>query len=476
MIQGLSLRAKRSNLLAFFLCVSLTGCTLMPGYHRPGPVIPAQWPASSVLAKIQTGGPTALDLISFKEFFNDPRLYQLIELALENNRDLRVAALNVELLSAEYRIGQAQGFPQINGTANGLQQKALTLGGGDTVKSRSYSLNLGVTSYELDLWGHVRSLKKEALENYFASQEARRSAQISLVAQVAIQYFTERALQEELITALQTLKSAESYAGLIKASYDLGNASELDLQSTQVQVFSARTAVFSYQRQHIQAENALALLIGQALPSGLPAPKLFNEEKVMSDIPAGLPSDLMERRPDILEAEHQLKAANANIGAARSAFFPKILLTGSGGIATARLTDLFTGSSVWSFAPQISVPVFDAGANKASLDVAKISKSIQVAQYEKAIQTAFQEVANALTARSMYNDQADAQEALVKAQRQRYDLADIRYRNGIESYLTVLTAQQDLYAAEQNLTQLKLAKLANLITLYKALGGGWQEK
>jgi len=393
-------------------------------------------------------------------------------LALKNNRDLRVAALNVELLSAQYRIGLAQGFPQINAIGSGQKQKEIIVGG-SVVKAGNYNVSLGVTSYELDLWGHVRSLKKQALENYFATIEAQRSAQISLIAQVAIQYLTQRALQEQLIETQKTQKSVEDYYQLIKASYDLGNASLLDLRLADVQMQTARVNFFNYQRLLAQAENALVLLIGQPIPSNLPEPRVFNLQKVLSDIPAGLPSDLMERRPDILEAEHQLKAANANIGAARSAFFPKILLTGSGGIASVKLTDLFTGSSVWNFAPQITMPIFDAGANRASLDAAKISKSIQVAQYEKAIQTAFQEVADALTARASYNDQMKAQEALVKAQQQRYDLADIRYRNGIDSYLTVLIAQQDLYTAEQNLIQLQLARLSNLITLYKALGGSW---
>jgi len=441
----------------------------MPRYLRPEAPVSSQWPKGGQ----PDSASVAATSIGWAKFFSDPRLHKLIELALNNNRDLRVASLNVELLSAQYRIGLAQAFPTILAEGNGLREKEIVPGGG-TIKGGQYSLTLGVTAYELDLFGRVRSLKKQALETYFATQEAQRSAQISLVAQVAIQYLTQRALQEQLIETKETLRSTESNYNLIKASYGFGNSSLLDVSSAEVEVQTAHANLFNYQREYDQAEDALVLLIGEPIPSDLPAGEPFNSQKVLEDISAGLPSDLIERRPDILEAEHQLKAANANIGAARAAFFPKILLTGSGGIATAKLTDLFTGSSVWSFAPEISMPIFDAGANAASLDAAKISKSIQVAQYEKAIQVAFQEVADALTARASYNDQLDAQEALVKAQKQRYDLANVRYHNGIDSYLTVLTAQQDLYTAEQNLIQIQFARLSNLITLYQALGGGWQ--
>jgi multidrug efflux system outer membrane protein len=459
--------------LFYFFCITLSGCTFIPHYQRPALPVSSQWSQGSASGDQQAGKAVPAASIGWVEFFSDPRLHKLIELALNNNRDLRVATLNVEFLAAQYRIGEAEAFPTINGSANGLKQQAISSFNDALIKSSNYSLTLGVTAYEVDLWGRVRSLKKQALENYFSTQEAQKSVQISLVAQVGTQYLSERSLEEQLIETQETLKSTQANDRLIKASYDLGNASLLDVKSAEVQMQTARANFFDYQRQHAQAENALALLIGQPLPSDLPPPQPFNSQKVLSDIPAGLPSDLIERRPDILEAEHQLKAANANIGAARAAFFPKILLTGSEGIASAKLTDLFSGSNVWSFAPQITMPIFDFGANGAALDAAKISKSIQVAQYEKTIQTAFREVADALTARATYNDQVEAQESLVKDQQQRYDLANIRYRNGIDNYLTVLTAQQDSYAAEQNLIQLQFARLSNLITLYKVLGGGW---
>jgi multidrug efflux system outer membrane protein len=298
-----------------------------------------------------------------------------------------------------------------------------------------------VTSYELDVFGRVRSLKKQALETFFASEENRKSVQISLVAQVAIEYLSERALAEQLIQTQETLKSLEEYFKLIKGSYDIGNASQLDLKSSEAQVQAARANVANYVRLHAQAENALVLLLGQSVPEDLPAPQPFTSQSFLTDIATGTPSDIIESRPDILEAEHFLKAANANIGAARAAFFPKITLTGSAGEASVKLTDLFSGSSVWSFAPQITVPIFDAGANRASLDVAEIRKSIEIANYEKVIQTAFREVSDALVARSTLDEQISAQEALVKAQQQRSELADVRYRNGVDSYLTVLLAQ-----------------------------------
>jgi multidrug efflux system outer membrane protein len=461
------------KILSIVTLLSFTGCTLMPGYHRPAS------PVSSMYRTISKEDASksvqaAVD-IGWREFFSEPRLQRLIEIALNNNRDLRVAALNVDLLRAQYRIGIAYLIPTISGTGSGTRQRDV-LPDGEASTTGKYSLRVGVSAYELDLFGRVRSLKKQALEQYLASEEARRSVQISLVAQVAIQYLTERALAEQLIETKETLKSLEQYYQLIKSSYDVGSTSELDLRSSEAQVQTARVNVSNYERQHAQAENALALLLGQPIPDDLPSPQPFGSQTILTDIAEGVPSELLQRRPDILEAEHQLKAANANIGAARATFFPKITLTGSGGIASVSLADLFSGASVWSFAPQISIPIFGGGAKEATLDAAGISKSIEIAQYEKAIQTAFREVSDALIGRTTLDEQVDAQQALVKAQQQRYDLADVRYRNGVDSYLTVLTAQQELYNAQQNLIQTQFSRLSNLITLYKALGGGWGDR
>ncbi len=465
------------KLFLILVCVILVGCSFIPKYNRPESPISSTWPSAP---GYNVDGKKTADLsangadIGWDAFYSDPRLKKLIELALNNNRDLRIAALNVDLLRAQYRIGQGGAIPKVNALGSGLRQRDIS-SDGDVTTTGKYSVKLGVTSYEIDFFGRVRSLKKQALENLLARQEAQRSIQISLVAEVATQYFTERSITEQLIQAQQTLKSVQAYYALIKSSYDVGNASEIDLRTAEGQVQSARADVAHYVRQHAQAENALVLLIAQQLPRDLPAPQPFGSAKILSEIPSGLPSDLIARRPDILEAEHQLKAANANIGAARAAFFPKITLTGAGGIASIKLTDLFTGASVWNFSPQLTMPIFDAGANAASLDAAKISKSMEVAQYEKVIQTAFREVADALAASATFDEQIDAQQALVKSQQQRYDLADVRYRNGIDSYLTVLIAQQDLYRAEQSLIQSQFVRISNLITLYKALGGGWEK-
>ncbi len=339
-----------------------------------------------------------------------------------------------------------------------------------------YGVSAGVISYELDLFGRVRSLKAEALNRYLATKEGRRAAHIALVAEVAIQYLAERQMDEQLSVARQTLKAVEDSHGLNKRSFDNGIASELDLRSAEAQVETARANVAALTLLQAQAENALVLLVGCPLPSNLPAPRPLESQAVRAEVPEGLPSDLLQRRPDIVQAEYQLQAANANIGAARAAFFPRILLTGAAGASSLRLEDLFTGpAKAWNFSPQITVPIFDAGNNRANLDASKVSKLIEVANYEKAIQTAFREVADALAARAMIERQLAALEALVKAEQRRYDLAELRYRHGVDSYLNVLSAQQDLYNAQQNLIRSRAARLSSLVTLYKALGGGWLE-
>jgi multidrug efflux system outer membrane protein len=314
------------------------------------------------------------------------------------------------------------------------------------------------------------------LENYFATAEARRNAHISLVAEIADQYLNELELDDQLAVARQTLASVQSAYDLNKQSYDAGNISELDLRTAEAQVETAKVSIASYEQQRNQANNALVLLVGETLPTNLPPVQPLAAQKILADLPAGLPSDLLQRRPDILEAEHELKAANANIGAARAAFFPTIKITANAGVSSDQLAQLFaSGSGTWLFNPQITLPIFEAGQNKANLDVANLNKKIEIANYEKAIQTAFREVADALTAKHFLAVQIAGQERLVAAEQSRYDLADARYRNGVDSYLTVLSAQQDLYNAQQNLVTLQFSRLSNLVSLYQALGGGWNE-
>jgi outer membrane protein, multidrug efflux system len=459
--------------------VVLAGCTLAPKYERPAPAISTNWPAPPVETGTATNTATvpAAD-IGWRDFFRDPRLQRLIELALTNNPDLRVAVLNVEQSRAQYRIQGAALYPEINATASGSRQRlpGVLSGHGAPLTTSLYRIDLGTTSYELDLFGKVRSLKAEALENYFASMETQRSARIALVTQVAIAGLLEYALTEELNLARQTLAAVSKSYELTRSSYEAGVVSELDLRTAEGQVQTAKSNVAALEQQQAQARNNLVFLVGLPLPADLPPPQPVSSAAALPDLPAGLPSDLLLRRPDILAAEHQLKAANASIGAARAAFFPSLKITATGGIASGQLEDLFDGNSrTWIFSPEITLPIFTAGKNRAELDVAKIGKLIEVANYQKAIQTAFREVADDLAVQATVNVQIDAANALIKAEQRRYELADARFRQGVDNYLTVLTAQQDFYSAQQSFIQFQTTRLFNLINLYQALGGGWQE-
>lgn len=343
------------------------------------------------------------------------------------------------------------------------------------VTSDQWSASLGTTAYELDLFGRVRSLNKQALEKYLATAEAQRAAQISLLAEVATEYFTLRQTEEQLHLARETLAAVQGSYDLNHATFDAGASNELDLRTAEGQVQTAKINVVTYERQAAQAENYLTLLVGQPLPADLPAPGPFNAANLLAEIPAGLPSELVQRRADILEAEHALKAANANIGAARAAFFPTITFTASVGATSDQLSKLFgSGTGVWSFSPQVTVPIFTGGQNRADLDAARVSGRIEVANYEKAIQTAFREVADALVAGASYAAEIEARAASIHAQQRRFELANARYRQGEDSYLNVLSAQQDLYSAQQGRLEAQFNKLASQISLYRALGGGWK--
>jgi multidrug efflux system outer membrane protein len=457
--------------------VTLAGCTLAPNYHRPPATVSSNWPNFAGQSKVATNAVPAAD-IGWREFFRDARLQQVIELALTNNLDLRVAVLNVEQSRAQYRIQRAALFPEIDATGNGLLERIPpnVEGFPSALDLHQYSLSLGTASYELDLFGHVRSLKRQALETYFATEETRKSAQISLVAEVATAYLMDRELTEQLAVARQTLAAVQSSYDLTKRSYDAGVVSELDLRTAEGQVQTARENEASYEQQLAQAEDNLVFLVGRPLPKELAAPKPLNAPNYLSGVTTGLPSDLLQRRPDILAAEHQLKAANANIGAARAAFFPAITLTASGGTESAELANLFApGSGAWMFTPQITLPIFTGGRNVANLNLAKIGKQIEVANYQKAIQTAFREVSDALAVRAAVGTQLDAGEKLLNAEQRRYELARARYAQGVDSYLDVLSAQQDLFNAQEGLIQYQFSHLSSLINLYQALGGGWLE-
>lgn len=466
------------NLKHYGFCTLLllaSGCTMAPRYTRPDAPVTTTWPSGEAYkGEADKAGQKPLAEVPWKEFFVEPRLQKVIELALANNRDLRVAALTIEKTRAQYRIQRADLLPTVNGTAGATIQRtpADLSSNGQARISEQYNVGLGVSNYELDLFGRVQSLKDQALEQYLATEEAQKSAQISLIAEVANAWLTLAADRERLKIARDTLASQQDYYQLIKHRYDAGITSALDLYQAQTAVDTARVDIARYTTLLAQDQNALGLLVGKAVPSEL-LPAELGAITALQEVPVGLQSDVLLKRPDILSAEHRLKGANANIGAARAAFFPRIGLSASFGTASADLSGLFQpGSLAWNFMPQISVPLFDTGRNIAGLDVSKAEREIAVAQYEKAIQTAFREVADALAQRGTINDQLAAQQSLTDATAESHRLSQARYDKGIDSYLNVIVAQRALYVAQQNLISVRLAKLNNQTTTYKVLGGG----
>jgi outer membrane protein, multidrug efflux system len=471
--------------------VVLVGCTMIPHYQQPALPVPDQYPGPAA-GTVTSAAPVAAADIAAHEVFRDERLNRLVDLALVNNRDLRTAVLNVQQTEAQYRITRSALFPSVQGSASGTRSSSsfstgslvpgepTGLGTGLSASDLSYTANsfsasVGVTSYELDLFGHVRSQDAQALEQYFENEEAQRAAQVSLVGQVATQYLTLRETEELLQLSKDTLAAVQGSYDLNKATFDAGASNELDLRQSEGQVESARIDVETYQRQLDQARNALQLLLGAPIPQGLPPAQPFSDAGMVADVPAGLPSELLARRPDILQAEHALKAANANIGVARAAFFPTISLTGSVGVTSTQLSSLFkAGSGVWSFGPQISLPLFAGGKNVATLDSAKVSQRLEVVAYEKAIQTAFREVADALVEVDSYARQIVLEQSLIDTQQRRLELATLRYRQGEDTYLNELAAQQDLFSAQQGLLQAQFNRLSAKVSLYQALGGGWK--
>lgn len=451
------------------------GCmTLIPDYLRPAAPVPAAFPQAA--ASAEAAAPQA-DAIAWRDYFADARLRELIDLALKNNRDLRVAALNIEKARAQYGIQRADLFPSIAASGSQTAQRLpaeLSRDGESSTTTRQYSATVGFSAYELDFFGRIRSLNAQALEQYLGTEEARRSAQISLVAEVANAWLLLAADRERMALARNTYETRQKSYELTRRSVEAGVGSALDLRQAQTLQETARADAARYSALVAQDQNALALVVGAPVPVELMPDTLGDTVSSVADLPAGVPSEVLTRRPDILQAERQLRAANASIGAARAAFFPRITLTASAGTASGSLDGLFeAGSGTWSFIPQISLPIFEAGRLTASLEAAKVQREITVAQYEKAIQGAFREVADALAERATLTEQLDARRKLVEATAEGFKLSDARYKAGIDSYLGLLDAQRTLYGAELELIGVRLSEAANRVALYKALGGGW---
>ena len=448
----------------------LGGCSLTPQFVRPDAPVADVFPAG--MENQAANARRAIDT-GWREFFPDLRLQALIDAALANNRDLKTAALRIEEARALYNIQSADLLPNLNGNVSGTRARALTSqSAGQTVISSNYQVGLSLASFELDFFGRVRSLNDAALAQLLATSEARQSVQISLIASVAQAYLTERGFAEQLALAQSTAQGRQSAYNLAKQRFDAGASSALDLRLAETLVLSTRIAAASLARQQAQARNALTLLVGQP-PADLPPTQTLSSDKIITGIPAGLPSDLLTNRPDIRAAEQRLRAANANIGAARAAFFPRISLTAGLGTASTALSGLFSaGSGTWSFGPQLLLPIFDAGRNQSNLTLAEVRTNLAVADYEKSVQMAFREVADALVARGVLDEQVLAQQAFLDAQADRLRLADLRFQNGVANSIEVLDAQRDLFSAQQSLVQIRLQRLTNAIDLYRSLGGG----
>ncbi|MFS2139125.1 efflux transporter outer membrane subunit [Duganella sp. Dugasp56] len=451
----------------------LSACSLAPVYERPALPVAGSWPTP---AAADAGGQAAHD-IPWQDFFQDPQLKQVIAIALDHNRDLRVATLNIERARALYQIQSADRLPAVNAGLSGARQRVpdQVAPGGQGGTASVYTAGLGVTAFELDLFGSVRNMSQAALERYAATEQAQRAAQISLVAEVASVY--EAVLADERLLALnrQTLSSrTESHQRQIQLR-EQGASSEYDLRQSESLLQAAKVALAQATRQRALDENALTVLAGRSVPPALlPAHGASWDSNVMAELPAGLPSELLTARPDIRGQEALLRASNANIGVARAAFFPRITLTGAFGSSSSELSGLFdSGSRSWSFLPQVTLPIFDGGRNRARLNVAKTDKDIAIAQYDKTIQVAFREVADALAGRATLGDELRAVKAQENAEQVRYDLARLRYEGGEASYLEYLDAQRSLFSAQQQTIRTSLAELQNRIGLYKALGGGW---
>ncbi len=446
---------------------ALSGCQILPSFEKPSAPVPEAFPAAAA----DNAAPAVN--VGWRAFFQNPELQETIATALANNRDLKTSALRIEEARAVFGIQRADQLPTVNTTGGVTAQRQLLAG--TMRETTTYQVGVGMTAFELDFFGRVKNLSDAALSQFFATEEARRALQIALVGEVAKAWLNERALAEQVLLAERTYKGRESSYELVKKRFDAGISNALELRQSETLVQSARVAALALKRQHALAVNALTLLTGSG--SKLPAQTAtLSAQAITADIAAGLPSQLLENRPDIRASEQRLRASQANIAAARAAFFPRISLTTGIGLASTDLSNLFEGSArTWSFAPAVSLPIFDNGRNEANLDLAKVRANIAVSDYEKTIQVAFREVADALDARATLANEIAAQQAVRDAQAARLELAQARYQNGVANYLDVLDAERELFSAEQQLLQTRLLKLTNAVDLYRSLGGGLYE-
>lgn len=467
------MRSKMLSLLSI-MAVLFSGCTLIPEYTRPEAPIPADWPTGPAYRETQSRHHESLaEDLKWAEFFTDERLQNILAMALRNSRNLRVAALNVEKVRALYHIQRAELLPAAQLIGSGIRTQVVA-NLNDTrfaATVEEWGANAAISSWEIDFFGRLRSLKEKALEEYFATEQARRGAQILLISEVANAYLTLTADRENLQLARSTLETQQASYDLIRRRYEVGLTPELDLRQVQTRVDAARVDVAEFTELAAQDENALNLLVGSPVPAAL-LPETLSVMAPLPDVSPGISSEVLLRRPDILQAEHTLKSANANVGAARAAFFPRISLTSAVGTASGDLSGLFqSGSLAWNYVPQIVMPLFDARLWPA-LEASKMEREIALAQYEQAIQASFRDVADALARKGTLEDRMEAQQSLVDATARTYRLSNARYDKGTDIYLNVLDAQRSLYSARQGLIAIRLAKLANQVRLYAVLGGG----
>lgn len=479
-------RSRRFTAGVPLLAALLAGCTMAPTYHRPTPPVAKDYPTDpDPTHGAQSSLQTPASDIGWADFFVDPRLKALVAIAMRENRDLRVAAANVAQAAGQYDVQHASLFPAIGATGAAMYMQPSQTAGfsfapgvGEGVSTfRYYSAGIGFSSYEIDLFGRIRSLSKAAAESALQQVASERAMRISIVSQVATAYVAWLGDRELLGIVTEAADNLTENLRLIQMRYDRGEENMLTLRQAQTQVDQARGLRAQQLRLVAQDENAIALLIGASIPADLPPPRRLGEQTLLADIPAGLPSDLLFRRPDILSAEHDLLSANANIGAARAAFFPRVTLTATDGVSSLMFHRLFTApATTWGLQPNITIPIFTWGQNRGNLEVAKAQRDIKLATYEKAIQTAFREVSDTLVARSTYLDQGQKADDLVNASADAYRLSKLRYEAGTDSYLNQLDAQRSLLQAQQSRVSVLVARYQNLITFYRALGGGWSEK